>query len=183
MMSRASRTAGLSLTELLLVLLLFATLATLARPGWEDFNRQLQLRAASRALAISLQSARTTAMTTGLPHSLCPSADGLRCGTDDWHDGWLVYSNPALVPSPTGPEAVHSRQAALAGDVRIIANRPVRQLVTYTPSGDSQRLSGALLMGSWEVCSGRHGQTLTLSASGRVRFREQVCTQEPAPGL
>ncbi len=84
------RNGGLTLLELLVVLLLVGLMLSLGAPGMAGMIERNRLRAAADQLMLSLNLARSEAVKRNQPVSLCRSADGSRCG-GNWSDGWLVF--------------------------------------------------------------------------------------------
>lgn len=87
----ARNQAAFSLIELLATLLVSAILASL---GWPLLARQRAATAvtvaANRTLA-ALQAARQQALSTGQSVTVCPTADGRRCGFGA--DQWMAFEN------------------------------------------------------------------------------------------
>lgn len=87
-----ARLYGLTLLELLICLLLLATLGTLSLPNIKDIVAQKQSDQVMRTLVDALTLARTVAISSGTLVTLCKSTDGLQCG-GNWHDGVLLFSD------------------------------------------------------------------------------------------
>lgn len=85
--------AGFTLVELVITLALAATLVALASPGFGALRDEWALRAATHAVLGGLAEARLAALSRGSQGSLCPSADGLRCGSSG--TTFLVRAGPS----------------------------------------------------------------------------------------
>lgn len=80
---------GLTLPEILLVLSLASVLYATAIPAvghWVTQNRQQQI---AQRLMQTLQMARAQAVILGVSTEVCPTLNGLDCGSD-WSQGWLI---------------------------------------------------------------------------------------------
>ncbi|GAB3350085.1 GspH/FimT family pseudopilin [Chromohalobacter beijerinckii] len=85
-----SHSRGFSLLELLIVLVIFAIMASIAVPSFQSLRQQQQLTDASNELVAALRLARGEAIMREDEVTLCASADGATCGGDDWAKGWLL---------------------------------------------------------------------------------------------
>ncbi|MEZ5499273.1 MAG: GspH/FimT family pseudopilin [Steroidobacteraceae bacterium] len=114
------RETGFTLVELLVALLIAATLVGSAVPGFRNLAQQAALTAAANALLLTMHQARSTAITTGVPAIICLSDDAFRClgvaNRNARH--WLLYQQPK-------PGAARSAiaQHQVADAVRIQSNR------------------------------------------------------------
>jgi type IV fimbrial biogenesis protein FimT len=89
----AARTAGFSVVELLVTLVLIAISVSLALPSLQQFSANNQVQSASTSIVSGLNMARFNAITTGEETTICPSADGSSCSEDSWGDGWIVFTD------------------------------------------------------------------------------------------
>ena len=73
------------------------------------------------------------------------------------------------VPGPGEPSIGHDGPAAAA--VTMVGNRPVAQYLRFDWTGHARTPSGALQMGTFEVCRpGLTGYHVVLANSGRTRI-------------
>lgn len=82
------RPAGFTLLELLITLLVAATLLGLASPTFDDLRDEWALRAATRAVLGGLAQARLESLSMRSEARLCPTLDGSGCSEQG--DGYLV---------------------------------------------------------------------------------------------
>lgn len=126
---------GFTLIELLITLTVVAMLAALGAPTLATLIRNNRATSQANTLVSALYLARSEAVTLGLPVTLCASRDGSRCaGTDDWHQGWIVFSDGngvrGAVDAPD--DKIVQVYPALTGDVRLQAGRAD---LRYRPDG------------------------------------------------
>lgn len=87
-----SHSRGFSLLELLIVLVIFAIMASIAVPSFQSLRQQQQLTDASNELVAALRLARGEAIMRENKVTLCASADGTSCGGKGWAQGWLLQA-------------------------------------------------------------------------------------------
>lgn len=84
---------GATLGELLVTLAILALLLGMAAPGFTQWLLDARMRGTATELLQAVWFSRQQARLRGLPVTLCPSSDGLSCGSaEDWHTGWLVLA-------------------------------------------------------------------------------------------
>ena len=90
-----NRCRGVTLLELLIVLMVAAVLAAAAIPGLDAFILNARRTADVNGFVTAVQLARSEAFKRGRPVILCKTADGTGCGDSDvdFHQGWMVFVN------------------------------------------------------------------------------------------
>ncbi|MDE2369734.1 MAG: GspH/FimT family pseudopilin [Burkholderiales bacterium] len=90
--------AGFTVIELMVVLAIAAVMLGLAAPGFQSLGRQSRSQAWASALVRDIQLARSTAIQTGAPVTLCAAATTSTCAANatSWTNGWLVYQGIAF---------------------------------------------------------------------------------------
>lgn len=162
---------GFSLVELVVALVVAALLLAFAIPGYHGWVADQQLMNHARLLAGSMRAARSEAIKRGHRVNLCKSADGVQC-TDagGWDQGYLMHGDFGRTGDVDGPDTV-IRFEPPPMDIRVSANRPLKDYVSYTAYGHARLLSGALQMGRFTLCKpGRRAVEVVLVATGRVRI-------------
>lgn len=91
------RPAGFTLIELLITISIATILMALAVPSFSAMLKQNRLSAQTTSFINALQFARSTALTTNVPTTVCPrgAAGSVTCGTN-WSSGWIVATAPAI---------------------------------------------------------------------------------------
>src|SRR3546814_19516446 len=78
----------------------------------------------SSDLTTSLAAARLRAVKDNAPVTVCPSADGRTCRSDEvWSDGWIVYQDPGRDPQPQDSGTVIQRFEGVGGELQLRRTR------------------------------------------------------------
>jgi len=171
---------GHTLLELIVAVLAVAALLSLAWPQYQSWVSAYELRSTAERLATSMALARSEAIKRGSRVNLCKSADRRRCAdTGGWEAGWLLFVDANRDGATDDEEPVLRIEGPAPSGVRIDANRPLDDYVSYTGLGHARLLNGALQMGSFKVCRGSQpAWKIVLANSGRVRVERtgEPCT-------
>lgn len=156
------RCAGVTLVELLVAVAIVAILGAIGVPAFGQFRADQQVEAQRDALVQAVSTARVEAQRRSIPVRLCPSADGLTCGSvNDWSKGWMVYvDNNRSQNFTPGTDTVLVSQL-ISADVRISS---VASDLRWLPSGMGSA-------GAFQFCSQRQpsaNRQLTLNPLGSV---------------
>lgn len=81
---------GLTLVELMIVIAIAAILAAIGFPSMNDFIQNNRLVSQVNSLIVSLNDARSHAVTRARPVIVCGSANGVGCD-GDWSSGWMSF--------------------------------------------------------------------------------------------
>ena len=158
---------GVTLIELLVAVTVMGILLGIAVPSFQNLQRGMRADTTFHLITTALGTARVTAVTRGVPVSLCPSADGIRCDrVTSWEQGWIVFDDAARTGQPlSGTEILH-RFSALKGAMALRSTAG-RTLVRFQPSGMA---SGSNI--SLRLCSandGTHLGSVIVNNAGRAR--------------
>lgn len=171
---------GFTLIELMTTLAVLAILLTLGVPAFASLRQQAGTANAFHLLTTSLAIARLTAVQRGMPISVCPSRDGLRCRNDVvWDDGWIVFADPARATQPATADAVLQRIDSI-GPGLALRSTVGRTRVRFNARGWS---SGSNL--SVRLCSmqdRQHLGSVIVNNAGRPRserYSEKDCPYAP----
>jgi len=177
--SRDRQNRGLTLIELLLVLVVLAISLQVVVPGMQQLIRGNRLRTEAGRLLAALNLARSEAVIRNAPVSLCPSAmagTGVPGCAGAFSRGWMVFTDPDRngVFDP-GEEPIRAFEALPAG-YALTDRSGGAAGITYLPDGSSRRNRTLLLCpppgrqpDSWSV---------VLNSVGRARA---VRAAEPCP--
>jgi type IV fimbrial biogenesis protein FimT len=90
--------AGFTVLELMVVLAIAAVMLGIAAPGFKSMGNQNRSQAYASALVRDIQLARSTAIQTGAPVTLCAAASASTCTANaaSWLAGWVVYQGIAF---------------------------------------------------------------------------------------
>lgn len=92
------KSRGFTLVELLVAMAVATLLLALAAPGFARQRAVAALRTATSQSVAALHLARRLALARGQTVTVCPSADGSRCGFGGKE--WLLFAN-----GPSGPDS------------------------------------------------------------------------------
>lgn len=165
---------GFTLIELAATLAISGLLALV---GWPLLTRQQAsaavVAATSRTVA-ALQAAREQALASGHPVTVCPSADGRRCGFGG--SQWMAFENlpPGLDSTREAADRLLQTWQLPAG----VQASGTRGFATYQPSA---RAATTLTL---RFCHRRHPQisrSVIVSQTGRARVSRPAPASTPAP--
>jgi type IV fimbrial biogenesis protein FimT len=183
--SRAARARGLSLIELMVAVAVVAVLATLGAPSFMRQMAASRLSSAATDLTAALMQARTQAITSGFRVTLCRSEDQTHCDLTSaarWDRGWIVFQDADANGARAAAETITFRVSALPGDLVVSGNQPVRDRISFRPSGQ------AGVSGSLRLCStssslkdDERARDLVLINNGRVVSTRAAAVSSTCP--
>ncbi|KFN51123.1 GspH/FimT family pseudopilin [Arenimonas composti] len=169
---------GFTLPELMVTVAVLGTLLAVALPAADELFEANAARGAVSDLTISLALARSEAVRRGVPVTVCPSRDGMRCNDDAiWDQGWITFVDAAKSGQPADPASI-IRQAVPSPRVRVMATAG-RQRVRFRGDGFSPGSNVTLA-----VCSRRREglyARVIVNNGGRPRS-EFAASPTPCPG-
>ena len=177
--------SGVSLLRSRIALGLAVILAVMALPTWRGWIARQELALRAQVLASALGRARTEAIRRGFRFNVCKSADRghlrEKAGRD-WSRGWILHVDPESSGHPHPDEPPVAWDPPVAAPISIDGNGPVDDYVSFVPTGEARRLTGALQMGTFTLCRpGLPALQVVLAATGRVRVARTSATCPDAP--
>lgn len=167
-----TRSRGLTLLEMLIVLGILGIIAAAGVPSLIDTMNRMAVNSAARLFTSALSLARSEAVKRGRNVSICPSASGTDCAAGTWADGWIVFvdangdANGAAGSVDAGDEVL--RVYTALADLELAAS-PTTNLLTYDNKGYG-RMSSAL---TFTLCpldgNEDNARQVQISLSGRSR--------------
>ncbi|HEX3847340.1 MAG TPA: Tfp pilus assembly protein FimT/FimU [Steroidobacteraceae bacterium] len=95
-MPSRNRTAGFTLFELLMVMLVIAIMMGIGIPSFKYVSVSNRIASEMNLLVGDLQYARAEAIKEGNFVTVCASSDGATCsGSNTWQTGWIVFADAA----------------------------------------------------------------------------------------
>lgn len=88
--SASRKSCGFTLLELLVVVCMVVIAVTVAAPAMAELLTRTRADSYAWQLQEHVHLARNTAITRGLPVTLCPRAGGSQCG-NDWRSGYQLF--------------------------------------------------------------------------------------------
>ncbi|NOV25520.1 prepilin-type N-terminal cleavage/methylation domain-containing protein [Cupriavidus necator] len=148
---RASRRhcRGLTLVELMAVVVMVAILAAIGTPSFVSLLRTSRVDSEIQSMVGSLQLARSEAIKRGLPVSVCPSVNGTAClGAGNWARGWIAFvdrnASGTVDAAAPADEVLHYRAGWSATDT--FTTPANATFLTYNRDGFAVLPGGALTM-------------------------------------
>lgn len=156
--SLAAPVRGVTLVELLLVLVLAAGLALAATPAFRELGANARRDARLQELRAALLLARAEALARGRPVVVCASGNGVACGpASAWSTGWV-----ALV----GKDREGAAPLVVASADASTSVRAARAVVEFLPSAVAAS-TATLTVCDWR--GARAARSLVVSRTGRIR--------------
>ena len=163
--------AGFTLVELVITLLILAILVTVGVPTFSDATLGSRLGSTANNLVVSLYLARSEAIKRNTIVRVCPSTDSNTCATSaSWETGWIVMAPYA---SGTSDDVVIQRQAAVSGNISVLhknaaLSSALTSAVDMPPSGIRAGGSDeAFLICRGASNPGKQERVVSVTATGR----------------
>jgi len=150
----AAAARGFTLIELMITVALAAILTALAAPSMTAMIRSNRIQTEASWLLNDLQFARSEAIRTGQPVSLCPTATGGTTSptcitTNTWHSGWIVFRDAtgSGTPDYTVSNPLLRQRAGLPnGDTAVASTAPSPNAITFNREGFTTGLGTSTVM-------------------------------------
>lgn len=159
-----------SLLELLITLAILSFILSVSSPHLTELHYRQQTYNTLNLLHSSLQLARMTAVSTGVPTILVPS-------NGDWSLGWLIFASPDTASINPGHSRIISRTSAQP--VKILFSQTLRTRIVFLPNGQAVVPSGGFQAGTFTICDNhsKRSYQLVINRVGRVRRSVQPATR------
>ncbi|HJU40528.1 MAG TPA: GspH/FimT family pseudopilin [Tahibacter sp.] len=167
----ASHASGFTLIELVVTLAVVAVLAVLALPSFTSTLGQSRMTAAANNLVAALNLARSEAIGRARAVSVCPSADGARCGGNDWNTGWIAYVDGGVAGRFDGDDVALRAWSGLKSGDSVAATRAG---VTFGATGMAD--AAVEFVARPDRCKADQQRRVSLLAFGRVSSRREACS-------
>ena len=169
--SRRLREGGLTLVEILIILVVVSILLTVAVPPMQNFITRNRMSTEVNTFIASLYLARSEAVKRLHNVKICPTIDYISCtGDAEWEPGWMVFLDVDDDGSvDAGTDVVLQQNPALPKRFRIIGDRG-RPNAEFQPTGQAGGSNN-----TFEFCdTGKvaNSRKVYLSAKGRVRVEK-----------
>lgn len=162
------REIGYSLIEALVCIAVLAVAAGLAAPGLGALAERQALDAAADDLQRAVNFARALAVNSGSLVTLCPSADGRRCG-GAWEAGAIIFVDRDGDRVVDTEDGIAWRVTAAERPVTIrFRSFPNRQYLQMTTLGFTRDQNGSFTLCPLSA-DARLAQQVVLSRGGRAR--------------
>ena len=163
-----TRNTGMSLLEMLVAIALLSIILAATAPSLGGIIEQRRGDEVMRALGAAIELARAAAISSGGIATLCPSADGSRCG-GEWRNGMIAFidNDGDRIPDSADSLLRVFHFPAPTGSIRWRAFGN-RQFLQLTAMGFTRNQNGNF---TWcpENGDARLARQLIINGAGRVR--------------
>jgi type IV fimbrial biogenesis protein FimT len=111
---------GVTLIELITVLVIVAVLISIGMPSYRYVTTNNRMASESDALLGDMQFARAEAIREGQQVTVCVSSNGSSCDVATlppaWQEGWIIFSNPNNVTTVDGSDPLVRVEKGFSGN-------------------------------------------------------------------
>jgi len=173
---------GFTLTELVVALAVGAILLALAIPPFSIMMKNNRMASTTNAMVAAVNLTRSEAIRRNARVTMCKSADGSDCTTDNaWDQGWIIFVDVNGNAIRDEGEELLRTHDALGRGITVSGSSDMANYLSYSPSGRSVRTNGAFLAGTLALCDDRgddYARLLVLNRVGRLKLKpgeEDAC--------
>ena len=159
------RGRGISLLELLVVIMITAILALISLPLLSQFVARSRRSTLQHDLLSTIHYARIIALSNNTRVTFCPSDDKIHC-SNDWHNTWVVFNDPDRQLAIHKKNIIRVMHGVSVGELQLSAF-PKANYLRFNQQGlpDNQN-------GTFQYCYKQSGWKLIFNRRGRVRKEE-----------
>ena len=163
------RNNGFTLIDSIITLSVLSILLTLALPSFSGHIQQTRVKTATNSLLEAIHLTRVQAVSSNKRATIRKQ--------NEWEGGWEVFIDKNNNGVRDGNEDIVQQHQKLNG-IRITANTPIKNYVSYIATGESRNASGTngggFQAGTFTICPIAKGKgfELILARGGRVRMTE-----------
>jgi type IV fimbrial biogenesis protein FimT len=130
------RSAGFTMTELLVVMVIVGILAAIGAPSYLYVTTSNRISAEINGLLGDMQFARSEAVKEGQTVTVCSSSNGTSCsGSPAWQNGWIVFLDANGNQQVDAGETILRVQSAFSGTATFVARVATYAAATYNRMG------------------------------------------------
>lgn len=162
------RNKGFTLIELIITLMVAATLMAAAVPSFTTTIMNNRRLSQINELVGALTLARSEAVKRKTAISLCKSSDGNSCSGTGWEDGWIIFANDNDDNDRDSGEEILRVYAKLPDGNTLRGNGNISNYLSYRPDGFSNT------NGTFTLCDSRgavQARGVVISMTGRARIK------------
>ncbi len=179
-----AKNVGVSLVELLVVLVLAAILLGAAAPAYHRLMRQQQLRVATNDLVAAVNLTRSHAIARGGPVMLAP----LEAGGTDWAKGWAVFVDDNGNRRPDAGEQRLFQHGRLPDGLTVASafssgGTPFYFAYNGAGRGCSAGNSLAARWGTMSLTQGSDARNIKINMLGRLRVCDPAAEHSGCDGV
>jgi len=172
---RVRASAGYSLIEVLVTLLVLSIISGLSAMVLKDTLNALRVEQCAANLQLGLMFARVEAIKRNTRVVICKSADGVTCNQHgDWASGWIIFQDADNSGTRELHEELISAHLELDSASIVSGNSNVKNYVSFTALGFSKLIGGGFQAGTFTVCPRRSVEggvrQVILNSLGRARI-------------
>lgn len=173
---------GFSLIEMLVVVAIASTLASVGIPMLRDLVRSVQLASTASTFVSHMHLARTEAIRRSSRVVLCKSADGSTCTSGGgWEQGWIVFRDANANARREPGESIVQYGPPVAPGLRILGNATVGNYISFQETGETRLAGGGFQAGTLLFCQASSMKTqarqIVISSVGRARMVKTAVAQ------
>jgi type IV fimbrial biogenesis protein FimT len=173
---------GLSLIEMLVVVALASTLASVGIPMLRDVMRSYELASTASTLLSHMHLARTEAIRRSSRVVLCKSGDGATCASGGgWEQGWIVFRDANANARREPGESIVQYGPPVAPGLRILGNGTVGNYISIQETGETRLAAGGFQAGTLSLCHvsalKTQARQIVISSVGRARMAKTTVAQ------